>query len=78
MSQYHFGDFVRYDTNDFYGVAYVIGHKKIQNIEIPIIANKDFMGMPINSLFLKLVETGCLDIAKSLREQYQYNFGDLI
>lgn len=76
---FKFGDFVKYDVDSSYGVAYVIGSMPLShsNEKIPVIANQNFIGMPINQLFLQLVETGCIDFAKPLRERYVANFGDI-
>lgn len=72
------GDFVKYDVDDCYGVAYVIGHMKLENNEIlPVIANKNFIGMPINDIFLKLIETNCTNVTDELRQRYIANFGEL-
>lgn len=75
---YNLGDFVKYDVDECFGVAYVIGHMKLDNDEVlPVIANKNFIGMPINNIYLKLIESNCTSIADSLRERYITNFGEL-
>lgn len=76
---FKFGDFVKYDVDDSYGVAYIIGNLKLQDSEevIPVIANTNFIGMPINQVFLTLVESGCFDIAQTLLQRYENNFGEL-
>lgn len=76
---FNFGDCVKYDVDEAYGVAYIIGNMKLADSEqqIPVIANTSFIGMPINQVFLTLVESGYFDIAKTLRERYENNFGEL-
>jgi hypothetical protein len=73
------GDFVKYDVDESYGTGYVIGNMKLQCSEdkIPVVANNNFIGMPINPIFLKLVESGMFDVASLLRTRYITNFGDI-
>jgi hypothetical protein len=73
------GDFVKYDVDESYGTGYVIGNMKLDYSEdkIPVIANTNFIGMPINPIFLKLVESGLFDVASPLRNRYITNFGEI-
>lgn len=73
------GDFVKYDVDESYGTGYVIGNIKLEcsDDKIPVVANNNFIGMPINPIFLKLVEPGMFDIASPLRTRYITNFGDI-
>ena len=73
------GDFVKYDVDESYGTGYVIGNIKLEcnDDKIPVVANNNFIGMPINPIFLKLVEPDMFHIASPLRTRYINNFGDI-
>lgn len=69
-----FGDYVQYNLDGSCGRGWIIGETNYSPGEVFVLASMEYIGMPINKYWLRVIDGRDLDIAEKLRAAYLDKF----